>query len=90
MKKSIIIFLSVLAVSITFSGCGESEGSASSNSGDSGKVSVSAEETTGELTSGIEVVPGDVITAEEIAEKLVASKLSIEDIFGAIPGNPGS
>jgi ABC-type phosphate/phosphonate transport system substrate-binding protein len=85
MKKSIIIFLSVLAVSITFSGCGESEGSASSSSGDSGEVSVSAEETTGGLTSGIEVVPGNVATAEEIAEKLVASKLSIEELFGPVP-----
>ena len=30
MKKSTIIFLSVLAMSLTFSGCGESEGSVSS------------------------------------------------------------
>ena len=31
MKKSIIIFLSVLAISLAFSGCGESEGSVTGN-----------------------------------------------------------
>lgn len=47
MKKSIIIFLSVLAISLTFSGCGESEGSVTGNglggSGLNGGSSTSAD-----------------------------------------------
>ena len=90
MKKSIIIFLSVLAVSITFSGCGESEGSTSSSSDNSNGVSVSAVEAADGGTPGVVVVPVNVATAGEIDEALVASKTSIEDIFGPIPGNPGN
>ena len=48
MKNSIIIFLSVLAISLAFSGCGESEGSVSAtNSGGSPVVVGDADEGAG-------------------------------------------
>ena len=80
MKKSIIIFLSVLAVTLTFSGCG-SEGSSVSE----GPISETS-------ASSADVTPnvGSDTTPAEVEGTLTKSKVSLEDIFGAVPANPGN
>jgi len=82
MKKSIIIFLSVLAMSLTFSGCG-SEGSTSVSTEN---VTTTTNTSSGDTASG---TTDTGITEEEVSI-LVASKTSLEDIFGAVPANPGN
>lgn len=84
MKKSIIIFLSVLAMSLTFSGCG-SEGSTSVSTDNSTPVTANPTETDDIVSEGTD----NRITEEE-GNVLVASKTSLEDIFGAVPANPGN
>ena len=79
MKKSIIIFLSVLAVSLTFSGCG-SEGSSVAQ----GSTSETATSTD---TTSIVV---DNTASAGVSEVLTKSKTSLEDIFGTVPANPGN
>ena len=79
MKKSIIIFLSVLAVTLTFSGCG-SEGSSVA------KGPTSETPATNDGTPNVE----DNTPPAEVTEVLTKSKVSLEDIFGTVPANPGN
>ena len=81
MKKSIIIILSVLAITFTFSGCGGSEGSISGNTGsDIPTASTPVVET-----------PSTAIVVDIIETSLDASKISIEESLGVpIPANPGN
>ena len=82
MKKSIIIFLSVLAMSITFSGCG-SEGSTSVSGGNSASNAANP-------TGDVDTENADDGTTEGEVNVLIASKTSLEDLFGAVPANPGN
>ena len=87
MKKSLIIFLGVLAISLTLTGCGESEGSVSASANtsvpNSSTADVVKKDTT---TSG--TAEQNKVTVDTVA--LLASKTSLEDIFGEVPANPGN
>ena len=79
MKKWMISLLSVLAFALAFSGCGGSEGS-SSVVGDN-DTPIETPGTTPPADNGGNDARNDVV--------LTASKSSIEDVFGAVPANPG-
>ena len=86
MKKSIIIFLSVLAMSLTFSGCGESEGSVSVGSANPSSNTVNTVDTAAPTSN----VGNDNVIAGDEDAVFIASKSSIEEIFGEVPANPGN
>ena len=79
MKKWMISLLSVLAFALAFSGCGGSEG------GSSGSGDISSPTTPPVVVTP----PTDNGNAGNNDESLVASKSSIENVFGAVPANPG-
>lgn len=80
MKKSIIIFLSVLAMTLTFSGCGESEGSVKAGSALDSDAPVS--------DTGAGIID-DPLTGETL-QGLDSAKIKIEETFPPVPANPGN
>ena len=77
MKKWMISLLSVLAFALAFSGCGGSEGGTKATN----DVVAPSQPVVTPPTGGGNTVNND--------ETLVASKSSIENVFGAVPANPG-
>ena len=74
MKKSIIIFLSVLAISLTFSGCGESEGSVSSSNNGGPGVDIGQEDI--------------IIDNGDVTDTVAKMPYVLSDELGTPPGIP--
>ena len=90
MKNSIIIFLSVLAITLTFSGCGGSEGSVSSASTD-----VNVDGGSGNIAgpSGEVVDPtvGDTISsASSVSNTTLPEDFGLDPSLGTPPPLPAS
>ena len=83
MKNLIIVFLSVLAITLTFSGCGESEGSSTSSVSSVANIDGGSVEDIG-LEEAVIVVANNGTPEDTVARM----PYNLSDALGVPPGIP--
>ena len=91
MKNSIIILLSVLAITLTFSGCGGSEGSVSSAPTDVNVVDGGSADTAGAQGDNVDPTIGDTISsASSVSNTTISEDFGLNPSLGTPPPLPAS